>query len=79
VSTSGNVITDVRETIEHGQIVRRLETITIILEDGLQVRITREFRLIDGVLTLVRDHSEALQGDDDTEGDEDEREQQSER
>lgn len=50
--------TTVRDTVQGGQMVGRREEIVVSLEGGMRVRIIREYRLIDGALVMVSEHSE---------------------
>lgn len=59
-SVPGTPVTQVRDTVQGGQVVRRVETVIISLDDGLRLRITREYRLIDGVLTMIGERTKIL-------------------
>jgi|GEM_PF-1758626 len=76
-TVAGNTITTVAETMQDGQVVRRVETIVVVLEADLWIRIEREFRRVDGVLVLIHEHARLDRAatnddDDDDEDDEDE-------
>jgi len=71
VSVTGDTIRTVKETVKNGQVVRRIETVVVVLDDDLWIRITREFHLLDGMLILVEERTKIHRGDiDDEEEDE---------
>ena len=59
ITVSGSTTTTVRESLRDGQVVWRAEEIASV-QDGLRTLVTREFRLIGGVLTLVREQTIVL-------------------
>lgn len=59
VTVSGNTVTTVRESLRGGQVVWRAEEI-VSIQDGLRTSVIREFRLIDGVLTMVKEQTFVL-------------------
>lgn len=74
-------MTTVAETMQDGQVVRRVETIIVVLKAGLWIRIEREFRRVDGVLVLIHGHARldrAATDDDDDDDDDDEDEDEDE-
>ncbi len=56
VTVSQDTTTTIREALRDGQVVWRAEEI-VSVRDGLRTQIVREFRLIDGVLTMVREQT----------------------
>jgi len=56
-SASGDTIVSVREVMRGGEVVYRVETTTLILEGDMRVRITREYRRVNGDLVLVSEQS----------------------
>lgn len=59
VTVSGVTTTTVRESLRDGQVVWRAEE-TVTVQDGLRTTTTREFRMIDGVLTMVKEQTHVL-------------------
>lgn len=58
IVVAGDYTTTVRDTVQNGQIVSRREEIVIFLEDGMRIRIIREYRMVEGALVMVSEHSE---------------------
>jgi len=56
VTVSGDTTTTIRETLRDGQVVWRAEEI-VSVRDNLRTRIIREFQLVNGVLTMVREQT----------------------
>lgn len=56
-AASGDTIVSVREIMRGGEVVYRVETTTLILEGDMRVRITREYRRVNGDLVLVNEQS----------------------
>lgn len=71
-SSVETTITTVTDTLRDGQVVRRVEE-TLFVHGQLRIRILREFRLVNGVLKLVKERTRVriVDGEDDDE-DEDE-------
>lgn len=56
VTVTGDTTTTIREALRDGQVVWRAEEIVFVRE-GLRTHIIREFRLIDGVLSMVKEQT----------------------
>ena len=56
VTVSGDTTTTIREALRDGQVVWRAEEI-VSVRDNLRTQIIREFRLVNGVLTMVREQT----------------------
>ncbi len=56
VTVSGDTTTTIREALRDGQVVWRAEEV-VSVRDGLRTHIFREFRLIDGVLAMVKEQT----------------------
>lgn len=56
VTVSGQTTTTVRESLRGGQVVWRAEEI-ITVQGNVRITMTREYRLIDGTLTLVKEQT----------------------
>lgn len=56
VTVSGDTTTTIREALRDGQVVWRAEEI-VSVRDGLRTHVIREFRLVDGVLAMVKEQT----------------------
>jgi hypothetical protein len=56
VTVSGQTTTTIRESLRNGQVVWRAEE-TVTLQGDVRIYMTREYRLIEGTLTLVKEQS----------------------
>lgn len=56
VTVSGQTTTTIRESLRDGQVVWRGEE-TVTLQGDVRIYMTREYRLIDGTLTLVKEQT----------------------
>jgi len=56
VTVSGQTTTTVRESLRDGKVVWRAEE-TVTVQGDVRVYMTREFRLVDGTLTLVKEQT----------------------
>lgn len=56
VTVSGQTTTTVRESLRDGQVVWRAEDIVTVQGD-VRINMTREYRLVDGTLTLVKEQT----------------------
>jgi len=56
VTVSGSTTTTVRESLRNGEVVWRAEE-TVTVQGNVKIYMTREFRLIDGALMLVKEQT----------------------